>query len=106
MQGSTSIAGGATVNVLAGQQYEIVPFNCVVEFGITAAAAGLLATIFSATDLLMQSSPPAPTAAFPVYPDNFVATDVATKGDRLQISVNNPTGGSIVINWIVRLTPA
>jgi hypothetical protein len=106
MVGQTSIAAGATVNVLAGQQFEFLPSSAFVEFGISqAAAAGLLVTVFSGTDLLQQSSAVPNTGAAPVYPDQFQLNDHALKGDRLQISANNPTGGALLLYWAVKITP-
>ena len=105
MQGSTSIGAGATVNVLSGQQYEFVPFNTMVEIGLAMAATGLLISVFSQTDLLLDAAPVVIKATAPIYPDDFMLQDVAAKGDRLQIKATNPTGGAIVLLWTVRLSP-
>ena len=106
MQGQTSIAAGATTNVLAGQQFEFVPYNCRVQFGFTQPAAGTLtATVFSGTDILQQSAAVPNTGAPPSIQDNFYLYDVAMKGDRLQLLVTNPSGAAIVITWAVILNP-
>lgn len=105
MQGSTSVAAAGNVNVVSGQQYEIVPFDCQVEIGLAMTVTGMLVTVYSGTDLLLDSAPVVIKATAPVYPDDFMLTDVARKGDRLSIRANNPTGGAIVLNWTVKLNP-
>jgi hypothetical protein len=105
MQGNTAILTATTVNVLAGQQYEFVPFDASVEFGLVMTVLGMLVSVFSATDLLLDSAPVVVKATAPVYPDDFMLHDVARKGDRLQIKANNPTGGTINLLWTVKLTP-
>lgn len=105
MQGNTAILTGTTVNVLSGQQYEFAPFNCMVEFGLAMTVVGMLVSVFSQTDLLLDSGPVVVKATAPIYPDDFLLQDVAQKGDRLQIKANNPTGGTINLLWTVKLTP-
>jgi hypothetical protein len=105
MQGNTAVLTLTTVNVLSGQQYEFAPFDCMVEFGLVMTVAGMLVSVFSQTDLLLDSGPVVVKATAPVYPDDFMLHDVARKGDRLQVKANNPTGGTINLLWTIKLTP-
>lgn len=101
-----SIAAGAAVNLMLGQQYEIVPQDAFVEFSPFAEATGVVATVFSGSDLLQQEGPVALVAAnaLPVYPDAFYLNDPVVGGDRLQVLVRNTTAGAIISGVVVRIT--
>ncbi len=102
-----TVALNATVaNVLAGLIYEFLPFDAVVEFGIVAAAVGLNASVKSGTDVLQDDQEVSAINRFPVYPDDFVLTDVAAAGERLVVGLRNTTGAGIQVITVVKLTPA
>jgi hypothetical protein len=94
-------------NVLAGSLYEYLPFPAYIEIGITGSATGLLATINSGPDTLMEEGDVTTGTAglLPKYPDDFHLTDDAAVQDRLKIALRNPTGGTITANVAVRITP-
>lgn len=100
-----SLAAGASLNVLSGQQFEFAPANCRVSFGLTASAAGMVATVYSGTDLLQQEGPVPATNAYPVNPDQFFLTDVAQKSDRLQVLFRNTTAGALTYYCVVSIVP-
>jgi hypothetical protein len=104
---STSVPANGQVNVLSGQQYEFMPFPAMLEFGIAAAAAGVVATVYSGSDLLQQEGPTVVKAANtpPVYPDDFLLNDMAAPQDRIQVSLRNTTGAAIVAITVVRINP-
>ena len=104
---NTAVAAGASTNVVAGTQYEFLPFHAHVEIGICTSATGVLATIYGGTDLLMQESPVDIKAVnqLPVYPDNFHVNDDLAAGDRLNITVRNTTGGTLQVCTVVRVNP-
>lgn len=104
----TDVADGATVNPLQGNQYEYLPFDALVEFAILADAGDTwLASVFSGSDVLMQSSiiDNLATATPIVYPDNFTLSDVAAAGERLGIQLTNNTGAVADYRVVVRITP-
>jgi len=121
-------AGPQTVFPLQGNQYEYLPFNARVEFGIVGnskvEADGLpgvsadidkiTATVFSGSDILQQQSgitnKTAVTAQSQdaVYPDDFLLDDVAAAGERLSIQLDIPDPTALmqtVIDSVVKITP-
>ena len=102
------VAAGATVNPLAGSQYEYLPFDAVVEFAILADAGDTFqASVFSGSDVLLQNSDVDTLAvATPIqYPENYEIRDVAAAGERLGVSLTN-TGGAVgTVRTICRITP-
>jgi hypothetical protein len=106
IQGSVALLT-ATVNdnVLTGSQWEYLPYNAAVEFGLVASATGLVCDVFSGQDNLAEGFAPSLANRFPVYPDDFTLTDVAAAGERLKVRVRNPTGGTLTIFFSVRITP-
>ncbi len=102
-----SVAANASVaNVLSGSQYEFLPFDGVVEFGLVASAVGMNATVTSGTDILQQDQEISAANRLPIYPDDFVLTDVAAAGERLVVGLRNTTGAAITTFVVVKITPA
>jgi len=102
-----SVAANATVdNVLSGNQYEFLPWAALLEFGIVAAAAGVVMDIYSGSDTLIESGVVSQANRSPIYPDDFDLTDVAAAGERIKVRLRNTTGAAIVVNTTVKLTPA
>lgn len=103
---SASLAAGATANPLQGNQYEYLPFPARVQFAITCPSAGLLATVFSGSDVLQQAGPTNVKAAGTIqYPFDYLLDDVAGQGERLNVVITNPTGGALVYDLAVMITP-
>jgi len=106
IKSTVSIAANATnENILQGSQFEYLPFNALVEFGVLGAATGLVADIYSGSDIVAESYALSFKAGFPIYPDDFDLNDVAAGGERLKVRVRNTTGAAIVCSFAVRLTP-
>lgn len=108
-----SVAVGAGVsnnNVLSGSAFEFVQGVSVVEIGLLASATGLLAGVSSGSDILLEDGSLVDIVRTanqgPIYPDDFILTDVAMPMDRLRIAARNPTGGSITLFFAVKTTPA
>jgi len=110
IQGSTSIpASSVNDNVLTGSQFEYLPFDALVEFGLAGDANGadLRLDVYSGQDVLTEQMQPSTQNRLPVYPDDFILQDVAAAGERLKIRVRNTSAaGARVINFAVRITPA
>lgn len=104
---STALAAvGDSGFPLRGNQYEILPFDAVVEFAITTDIAETRATVYSGTDLLQQSSPlDVLAAANPqLYPDHFILKDVAAAGERLSVDLVKISGAASVVRTQVNIT--
>ena len=103
-----ALLAGASVNVMAGQQYEFIPFHAEVRIAAVTTAAGVLMTIYDGTDLVQQEGPVVGNFVadqFPKYPDDFHITDDMAAGDRLNITLRNTTAGTLVAIVIVHLDP-
>jgi hypothetical protein len=98
------LAAGEIVNVLSGDQYEFLPFNALVEFAIISNLGDDLATVYSGSDVLQQQGPISEQLTPPRYPDDFLLSDVAAAGERLNAQVQCVTGPS-TIDTVVKITP-
>ena len=106
IQNSISVAANATnENVLAGSQFEYLPMNALIEFGLTGSGLGLQVDVYSGSDVLAESMALPGVNRIPVYPDDFTLNDVAAAGERLKVRVRNTTGGAITAFWSIRITP-
>jgi hypothetical protein len=111
IKNSVSIASGATNNnVLAGSAFEFVKEASQVAIGLLGSATGLLAGVSSGSDILMEDGSLVDVVRVanqgPIFPDDYILTDVAMPMDRLRISVRNPTGGAITLFYGVKVDPA
>lgn len=109
IQGSTSVAlSSVNDNVLTGSQFEYLPFNAALEFGLNGDANGadMRVDVFSGQDILMENSPLNTRAVMPIVPDDYILNDVAAAGERLKIRVRNTSAAAArTIFWSVRITP-
>lgn len=105
----TTMAASGNAFPLVGDQYEYLPFNALVEFANLAdAAAVVFGTIYSGSDLLMQSSQLNLLAvASPIlWPDHYLLNDIARAGERLGIEYREGAAGTPIVRTSVRVTPA
>lgn len=106
IQSSVSVGAGATNdNVITGSQFEYLPYNALVEFGLNGSAAGLIADVYSGQDIVAENISLNAQNRIPVYPDDYTFNDAAAQGDRLKVRVRNPTGGALIVFYSVRVTP-
>lgn len=106
IQGSVSVAANSTHdNVLSGSQYEFLPYDAVLEFGLAASATGMNADVFSGQDVLAESMLLSSQNRVPLYPDDFTLNDVAAAGERMKVRLRNTTGGALTGFWSIRITP-
>lgn len=104
---SQSIAAGATFAPLAGWAYEFAPRPGVVKYIHRATAVGLVATITSGSDELMQESPVQAGGTAGTTPSELNTApivDAVNAGDRQQVRYRNPTGGAITVDGIIDYT--
>ena len=101
----TSVPANDTVdNILTGSIYEFMPRNAALSIGNTASAAGLLVTINSGSDTVLEEAPVNPTTNPPVIPDDMDVQDVAAAGERLVIRARNTTGGALTLYTLVQIS--
>ena len=110
LSGRVPIATGANSgNVMLGQQYELAPFDGMIEVGVFADKNLVSCSIFSGPDVLQQPGGMVPfgaAEASPKYPDDYHWEDEVAKGDRLSLSFVNGNAGTTIVNWSVKLTPS
>lgn len=102
---SSIAAGGVNTNLVAGSAFEFARTRQVVSIGLTQAATGMFATIQAGADIIAEEFEPSILTRFPIIPDDMYYTDVMEVGDRLRISVRNPTGGAIIARTLVQISP-
>jgi hypothetical protein len=102
----TVLAASGTATPLSGSIYEFITEPSTVEIGIAADATGVLATINSGPDTILEESPVSLKTinVVPVYPDDFYS-DEAMPGDRLSIKLRDTTAAQRIVMTQVRITP-
>ena len=108
IQKALSIAANANLaNILAGEFFEFVPYNALVEVGFnqnTGAAGNILVDFISGSDVVAKDYTPLIKTTAPIYPDEFTLQDIAGMGERLVLAVRNTTAGAIVVMYTVRIS--
>lgn len=102
-------ANGVVDNALQGSQYEFLPFNALLEFGIvqqSATAGAILHDVYSGSDTLVENGAVSNGNRFPIYPDDYSLTDVAAAGERIKVRLRNTTALAISVWVVCRITPA
>ena len=98
---------GQVENILTDSLFEVIQFATArIEFGLRAAATGLLLDVYSGLDQVAEQYRPNVGAGTPVYPDDYALTDVAMAGEKLKVRARNTTGAPIVLQFDVRILPA
>lgn len=106
IQKEVSVAANSTVeNILAGSAFEFLRSNSVVSIGVTAAATGIVFSIQSGSDIVVEESAAYIKTQFPIIPDEMFYNDVGVMGDRLIVRARNTTGGALVVRVIAQVTP-
>ena len=104
----TGIADALTIFPWQGNQYEILPFDALVEVAMTADTGdSWVASVFSGSDVLMQAAQLdiLATATPMTYPDYFTLSDVAAARERIGCSLTNTTGGVADARTAAKITP-
>lgn len=103
----TVMVANGTAAPLSGEQYEFLPFDASVEVAIQADATGVLATVYSGSDVLQQEGPVqlGTINVQPKYPDDFALQDIAAAGERLSILLRDTSGAARTVMTVVKLTP-
>lgn len=105
IQQEKSIAANSTdPNIISGSAFEIARGRQLVSMGVTGAAAGLLLTITSGSDLILAESAVYIKTQFPIIPDEMFYNDVQESADRLVLQIRNSTGGALVVRAVVLIS--
>lgn len=102
------VPAGATYLPLDGWQYEYLPFPARCDIGLNATAVGVVATVTSGSDTLMEEAPVQAGGVAGVIPSPLntpFMSDDAAAGDRMKIRVRNTTAGGITVNGTINITP-
>lgn len=106
IQKEVSIAANSqNDNILSGSAFEFASADQRVSIGLTGSATGLVATITSGSDLVLEESPIMVLTTMPLIPDHMFYNDVQAKGDRLVIRVRNTTAGALTVRALVQTAP-
>lgn len=106
IQKEIAILANATVdNLISGSSFEFLRGNAVVSAGIVGSATGLVGTIQSGSDIVLEEAPLAIKGTMPIIPDDMYYNDVGVAGDRLVFRVRNTTAGTLTVRAIVQVTP-
>jgi len=94
-------------NVLTGSQFEFLPYDSYLEFGLTSSGVvgDWIVDVFSGQDVLLEQGSVSILDRQPVYPDDFVLTDVAAGGERIKIRIRNSSAGTLNFFTTLRITP-
>jgi len=94
-------------NVLTGSQFEFLPFDAFLEFGLTSAGVvgDFIVDVFSGQDILLEQGEVSILDRQPVYPDDFTLNDVAAGGERIKIRIRNTSAGTLNFFTTMRITP-
>jgi hypothetical protein len=101
-----SVAANTTVdNLVTGSIYEFMPFNAALSIGMTGSATGLVGTVNTGSDTLLEESPLNIKATFPLIPDEMDLQDRTLAGERLVVRVRNTTAGALTVRLLVQISP-
>jgi hypothetical protein len=101
-----SVAANSTVdNLVTGSIYEFMPFNAALSIGMTGSATGLVGTVNTGSDTLLEESPLNIKATFPLIPDEMDLQDRTLAGERLVVRVRNTTAGALTVRLLVQISP-
>lgn len=92
IQSSQSIAANSTVdNLLTGSQYEFLPWDAQLSFGVNGDTNGadLRFDVYSGQDVLAENATCNAQNRIPINPDDFNLRDYAAAGERVKVRVRN-----------------
>jgi hypothetical protein len=105
IQKDTSVAAGATVdNLFSGSAFEYARAPGIISVGVVASATGGFVTLQAGPTIILEESPPAVKATYPIVPDEFYYTAAVAPGDRLVLRCRNPTAGALEFRAVCQIT--
>ncbi len=106
LSGSTTVAANTrSSNVVAGQQFEFVPYRSMVQLRVSSSADTILLD-FQIGAVTIVSTALAPNSnRFPIIPDDVLAQAAALPGERLFLTFSNTTAGALTVKWALDIMP-
>lgn len=104
ISGQVVVALGASLpNALAGDIFEFLRADSTVKFGVVASALGADFTFKIGDAIVVENAPiGVEIAVGQVSADRDMKyVDAGRAGERLTLTLNNPTGGNITITWLL-----
>lgn len=103
----TAVANARSTNVLAGEQFEFVPGRAaLITVRLSAAATGVRADFQVGGESIITNALVSNSNRFPIAPDDVLISGVGGRGgERLFLTLYNTTGGNIVVNYVIEITP-
>jgi len=102
-----TVAANATVdNVLAGKVHEFLPKDSIVRVLLSAAAAGVRASLLVGEASVVDDQEVSDSNRFPISPDDMMAEAAGFGGDRLLLKLRNTTGAGIAVKMHTTVEPA
>ena len=92
-------------NLISGSSFEFLRGNSIVSIGIVGSATGLVASIQSGSDIVLEEAPILVKTTMPTIPDDMYYNDAGVAGDRLVLRIRNTTAGDLTCRAIVQVTP-
>jgi len=94
-------------NVLTGSQFEFLPYDAFLEFGLTGegVVGDFIIDVYSGQDVLLESGLVSILDRTPIYPDDFSLNDVAAAGERIKVRVRNSSAGTLNFFTSLKITP-
>jgi len=94
-------ANAQTGNVLDGKPEQYLTRNSALAFYITAAAAGMFATILVGDTVVVEDQEVSGINRFPIRPDDLFARSGGAGGDLIFVRIRNSTAGAILVTTVV-----
>jgi len=99
------VASESIANLLSGEFFEFLPYNALVEIGLSVSAAQVLVDIITGSDVIAKDARPVVKSTAPIYPDDFTFFDVAAAGERIVIAVRETAAATPTLLYTVRISP-
>lgn len=100
-----ALGASGTALPLAGTQYEFPDDNAVIELAMSADATGVLATVQSGSDVIMEESPVqiGTINVQPKYPDDFYIRFPVLAGERVKVALRDTSAAArvVLVNVII-----
>jgi hypothetical protein len=99
-----SVAANATsANIYAGKIAEFPALPSLIRIRISAAAAGLNATLLIGGKSQVNDQPISSSNRWPILPDDLLLQTNAPAGARLILTIRNTTGGAVTFNHVTEV---
>lgn len=101
----TALTASGVALPLQGSQYEFPDDNAMIELALSADATGVLATVQSGSDVIMEESPVqlGTINVQPKYPDDFYIRFPVLAGERVKVALRDTSGAArvVLVNVII-----